>query len=119
MLVCVLEREGDGEREMIEEKCDLGGCEGVRQGSDKGDKCSDRRGREAARGQWAETHREAVIREVAAVRERDGRVRRETCDQSERETGAGVGRRGSERDRQRACECERQGCSVCAEEECS
>ena len=28
VVVCVFEREGDGEREMIQEKCDLGGCEG-------------------------------------------------------------------------------------------
>ena len=57
MLVCVLEREGDGEREMIEDKCDLGEVMRERRGSDEGDKCSDRRGREAARGGSEETHR--------------------------------------------------------------
>ena len=77
----MFEREGGGEREMIEEKSDLGEVVRQKQGSDEGDERSDRRSREAARGQWAETHRDAIIREVAAVRERDGRVRRETCDQ--------------------------------------
>ena len=75
------EREGDGEREMIQEKCNLREVARERWGSDEGGERSVRRGREAARGQWAETHRDAIIREVAAVRERDGRVRRETCDQ--------------------------------------
>ena len=66
---------------MIQEKCDLERFVRERRGSDEGYERSDGRGREAARGQWAETHRDAIIREVAAVRERDGRVRRETCDQ--------------------------------------
>ena len=64
----MFEREGDGEREMIQEKCDLGGCEGgigQRQSSDR------RAVTEGARGQREgseERHtREAVIREVAAV----------------------------------------------------
>ena len=48
VVVCVLEREGDGEREMIQEKCDLGEVVRERRGSDQGDERIGRRGREAA-----------------------------------------------------------------------